>query len=118
MPMVLALLLALAVAVPTATAAAPEKPRGGKPRRRAFEPRPGLTRCARRNALRTVRPVSRRLAPMTPVTGGGEDEGAGGGQEDSGAGVGGRVEHSGPNVQELGVDEPDIVKTDGTRLFV
>ena len=32
--------------------------------------------------------------------------------------VGGSVpDFSGTNVQELGVDEPDIVKTDGRRIF-
>ena len=36
----------------------------------------------------------------------------------AGAEVGGSVpEFSGTNVQELGVDEPDIVKTDGRRIF-
>ena len=28
------------------------------------------------------------------------------------------VDYSGTNIQELGVDEPDIVKTDGTYLYV
>ena len=38
-------------------------------------------------------------------------------QDDSG-GEGGGVDFTGTNVQELGVDEPDIVKTDGTRILV
>lgn len=33
-------------------------------------------------------------------------------------GDGGNVDFSGTNVQEVGVDEPDIVKTDGQRLYV
>src|SRR5829696_1372032 len=37
---------------------------------------------------------------------------------EGGAGVGGTVpDFSGTNVQELGVDEPDIIKTDGRRIF-
>ncbi|MBE2317265.1 beta-propeller domain-containing protein [Solirubrobacter sp. CPCC 204708] len=40
------------------------------------------------------------------------------GESDSGAAVGGAVpEFSGTNVQEIGVDEPDILKTDGRRVF-
>lgn len=52
--------------------------------------------------------------------GGGVDVPAGG--EDDGGGTGGdpgngSPEYSGTNVQELGVDEPDIVKTDGNRIL-
>jgi uncharacterized secreted protein with C-terminal beta-propeller domain len=38
---------------------------------------------------------------------------------DGGTDVGGRVDtsFSGTNVQELGIDEPDLVKTDGKRIF-
>ena len=37
---------------------------------------------------------------------------------DSGGGDGGgEVDHSGTNVQEIGVDEPDLVKTDGERIL-
>ncbi|MEM9453479.1 MAG: beta-propeller domain-containing protein [Myxococcota bacterium] len=43
------------------------------------------------------------------------DDGETGG--DSGGGDGGSPDHSGTNVQELGVDEPDIIKTDGDRIL-
>lgn len=48
---------------------------------------------------------------------GGGDVPADGGGEDGGDNGGGSPEFSGTNVQELGVDEPDIVKTDGTRIL-
>jgi uncharacterized secreted protein with C-terminal beta-propeller domain len=38
--------------------------------------------------------------------------------EASGSDAGGDVAHSGTNVQVLGVDEPDMVKTDGERVVV
>ena len=40
------------------------------------------------------------------------------GDLDDSGGEGGGVDFTGTNVQELGVDEPDIVKTDGTRILV
>lgn len=42
------------------------------------------------------------------------ETGGDGGAEDNGGDV---PDYSGTNVQELGVDEPDIVKTDGTRIL-
>ena len=65
----------------------------------------------------------------------GEDAGLSGGEGDTGAAStgdpsggdpvgdsgggdgGGEVDHSGTNVQEIGVDEPDLVKTDGERIL-
>jgi uncharacterized secreted protein with C-terminal beta-propeller domain len=38
--------------------------------------------------------------------------------EAAGSDAGGEVAHSGTNVQVLGVDEPDMVKTDGERIVV
>ena len=38
--------------------------------------------------------------------------------EGAGSDAGGEVAHSGTNVQVLGVDEPDMVKTDGERIVV
>ncbi|MGH8951305.1 MAG: beta-propeller domain-containing protein [Acidimicrobiia bacterium] len=38
--------------------------------------------------------------------------------EASGSDAGGEMAHSGTNVQVLGVDEPDMVKTDGERIVV
>ena len=40
------------------------------------------------------------------------------GESDSGAAGGAAPDFSGTNVQELGVDEPDVLKTDGRRIFV
>ena len=37
---------------------------------------------------------------------------------DSGSGGGGPTDYSETNVQEVGVDEPDLVKTDGEHLFI
>lgn len=51
---------------------------------------------------------------------GGEDLGGDGGDEPSdGEGGGGGLDqdYSGTNVQEVGVDEPDLVKTDGERIL-
>lgn len=45
----------------------------------------------------------------------GDSGGDSGGEGDSG-GNGGDVEYSGTNVQEVGVDEPDLIKTDGERI--
>ncbi|MEZ4427856.1 MAG: beta-propeller domain-containing protein [Nannocystaceae bacterium] len=45
------------------------------------------------------------------------DGGTGGGEGDSGGFDGGGPDFSETNVQEAGVDEPDLVKTDGNRIF-
>ncbi len=45
-----------------------------------------------------------------------EDSGGEGGEQ-GGNGDGGVKDYSGTNVQEVGVDEPDIVKTDGERIL-
>jgi uncharacterized secreted protein with C-terminal beta-propeller domain len=93
-----------------------------------------LTRYARRNALRYSSeqglPVRRFGAPAPLVDnqedGSTEGGGGGGGGEEirapapqtSPAPPAPGSDFSGTNVQEEGVDEPDIVKTDGTRVFV
>jgi len=46
---------------------------------------------------------------------GGDPVGDSGGSD--GENGGGTVDHSGTNVQEIGVDEPDLVKTDGERIL-
>jgi hypothetical protein len=46
---------------------------------------------------------------------GGDDGGDGGGDGDGGGGS--SPDHSDTNVQEAGVDEPDLVKTDGNRIL-
>ena len=54
---------------------------------------------------------------VSPESGGDQpqDDSAGDGDEGSGDGV--PPDHSGTNVQEAGVDEPDMVKTDGSRIL-
>src|SRR5918999_1037484 len=118
---VVAAVLAVAVAAPVAmadgSAGAAQKPRAAKVRLKAFGSCTGLVRYARRHALRTARSMvwlegggRRNDGPLPPPqTGAGEDRVSGGAEEE---------DFSRTNVQEAGVDEPDIVKTDGTRLFV
>jgi hypothetical protein len=121
----LAAALVLALVAPVASGdarAAPQKPGAAKAGLKRFGSCSGLVRYARRNALRNARSL---IVPRR------EEFLRGGGQDDSGAGGGERVggpppaatpapdeDFSGTNVQEAGVDEPDIVKTDGSRLFV
>lgn len=102
-----AVLAAALVAAPAGSeAGAAQKPRAGKVRLKAFGSCTGLVRYARRNASRSL--VSRV-----------QDDSAGGGQEpvptqERAAGD----DFSGTNVQERGVDEPDIVKSNGAHAFV
>jgi Beta propeller domain len=84
--------------------AAPQKPRAGKVRLKGFDSCAGLVRYARRNSLRNAQFVS---------GGGQDDEGAGGGEPASDGGE----DFSGTNTQEAGVDEPDILKSDGAHAF-
>ena len=80
-----------------------------RPRLKAFGSCTGLVHYARRNALRnTFVPLSER---------GQDDSGAGTGERVSAPQSGGGEDFSGTNVQEQGVDEPDIVKTNGTHAF-
>ncbi len=89
------------IAVPAgAEANAAPQPRAAKVRLKAFGSCSGLVRYARRNATRTSQWTFLR-----------------GGDEDSAAGEGGGERFSPTNVQEQGVDEPDIVKTDGAHAF-
>jgi Beta propeller domain len=113
MPVRLVLAAVLAAALMAAPAAAEadaaQKPRAGKVRLKAFGSCTGLVRYARRHAVRNARSL---IVPLR-----------GGGQDDSGAGTGGPERSAGDdfsrtNVQEQGVDEPDIVKTNGTHAFV
>ena len=118
-----AILVALALGamvVAGAPAADARAKRAATPRLKAFTSCAGLIGYARRH----VPPPPRlRFKPMPmPVSGGGE---GGSGpvpvtapappRPDSGAGGGG--DSSTTNVQEAGVDEPDIVKSDGTYVF-
>ena len=126
------LILALVVA-DSAAAATPK-------RLKAFASCKSLVDYARAGALRTdggVGVQGRAIAPppdviatpplmpqMTPTSGGTETSGNVGGTvppapaaaPDSGSKVAGE-DFSGTNTQEADVDEPDIVKTDGERIF-
>jgi beta propeller domain-containing protein len=66
---------------------------------KAFDSCAGLVRYARRHAVRTARSQLLR------------------GRDEQESGAGGGEGFSRTNVQEQGVDEPDIVKTDGAHVF-
>lgn len=87
--------------------AAPQKP-AAKVRLKGFGSCAGIVRYARRHSLRNVGSV------FVPLRGGGQDDDGGGGE---GEPASGGPDVSGTNVQEQGVDEPDILKTDGARAF-
>jgi uncharacterized secreted protein with C-terminal beta-propeller domain len=114
--LVAALVLALTAPVAGDAAAAPQKPRAAKAGLKRFQSCSGLVRYARRNALRNARSL---ITPQGRPLSGGDDE-----QSAAGGGRGGPLptpasdDFSRTNVQETGVDEPDSVKTDGTRLLV
>ena len=105
----LALVLAAGSAVRPAPAAA-QSQRVKAERLRTFSSCRSLVRVARASALRAGTGSADRALPSLP---GPVPEGAGG--RDESAAVGGDV--STTNVQEPGVDEPDLVKTDGMVLF-
>jgi uncharacterized secreted protein with C-terminal beta-propeller domain len=118
----LGLLGALAPPAPAARAAAP-------PRLVPFESCPQLVSYARRQVrraggagvpTRALGGPPQVLAAPRPVPADGREEPAPAAQDESAAGGTGGPEtpsFSGTNVQEAGVDEPDIVKTDGRRVF-
>lgn len=97
--------LLIAIAVPAADAEAATK----RARLKPFTSCGSLIRYAQRHVpVNRTPPVSPKLE--APTTGGEEGTPApvsGGEGDDS----------STTNVQEVGIDEPDVVKTDGTRIF-
>jgi uncharacterized secreted protein with C-terminal beta-propeller domain len=101
-----AVLAAALIAAPASSdaGAAPQKPRAAKVRLKGFDSCAGLVRYARRHSLRDAR--------LERFSGGEDDDGAAGGEPASDS-----PDFSGTNVQEAGVDEPDILKSDGTRAF-
>jgi Beta propeller domain len=124
-------LVAALVALPAEAAAAKGAPRAANVRLKAFRSCTGLLRYARRQGLRTLgrrgtgprplgdpvplgeaRPrftdtISRPGMPAPAVPPALSPTRAGGSGDD----------FSRTNVQEAGIDEPDVVKTDGSRLF-
>src|SRR5918997_2029791 len=115
----LALLAVLGLALAAAPAADGAK-RAKTPRLKAFQSCAGLISYARRHA---PPPPRFRPPPMPaiPISGGGDDGGsarpAPAPAPESNSGAGGGEDSSTTNVQEAGVDEPDIVKSDGTHVF-
>jgi uncharacterized secreted protein with C-terminal beta-propeller domain len=117
--------LALFVVLSLALAAAPAegaRKRAATPKLKAFASCSGLISYARRHAP-PPRPVLPPRRPDLPIMGGGQDGGSGpvaapapAPAPDSNSGGGGS-DSSTTNVQEGGVDEPDIVKSDGTNVF-
>src|SRR3954466_6476183 len=123
------LILAL-VAVDTADAAAK-----ARPRLKAFSSCTSLVAYARSGAMRTGGgvgvvgraapggPVVLTTPPIAPPSSGPLDTGVGGVVPPTAAAptageLGGSVpEFSGTNTQETDVDEPDVIKTDGRRIF-
>ena len=108
--------LALFVVTALALSAAPAEgaKRAKTPRLKAFKSCSGLISYARRHAPRPIAPPG----PVRPIglPGGGEDDGSG--PVAAPAPESGKVpDSSTTNVQEAGVDEPDIVKSDGTTVF-
>ena len=112
--------LALLVVLTLALGAAPAQgaKRAKTPRLKAFGSCGGLISYARRHA--PPPPPRPTLPPRRPLpTPGGGDDGSGpiaAPAPDSESGGGGS-DSSTTNVQEGGVDEPDIVKSDGTNVF-
>jgi hypothetical protein len=123
-PLLLAATLALLVAAPAGASAGGSQDAGAraaaaKVRLTAFRSCGGLVRYARRHSRNVSGPYSgppSRAPQPSPAPEGG---GPGGGQQPvADQPVGGPQEDSSrTNVQEAGVDEPDIVKTDGSRIF-
>jgi hypothetical protein len=124
---VTATILAGAFAVVAQGAAA--KPRKANPRLHAFGSCGTLLTYARRNGVRLIRTGGTGGGIPLPPRGVG---GGGGADEDGGSGggaIGGPTPVAAPapargeggnsqtNLQEAGVDEPDIVKTVGSRLY-
>ena len=128
MPRVLCVVAGLVLAMGLAASPAPGAQRkgAGAERLKAFGSCDSLVSYARRNARRTgggsgVPTRAPTLSPlvitpvndvMTPQAGTAPAPAA---QEESGGGRSG-PDFSGTNVQEAGVDEPDVVKTDGRRV--
>ena len=114
-----AVLVALVLAALVVPAADAKTKRAATPRLKAFSSCTGLIGYARRHAP-PPRPILRPRLPMpeAPALGGGEDGGSG----TTPSPVAAPAPESGDdssttNIQEAGVDEPDIAKSDGTNVY-
>jgi uncharacterized secreted protein with C-terminal beta-propeller domain len=103
-----ALLAVVLAAALVAVSADAEAGAAQKPRLKAFGSCTGLVHYARRHAVRHGWSALRR---------GQDDSGAGGSEPASGGERAAGDDFSGTNVQEQGVDEPDLVKTNGVHAF-
>ena len=111
------LTLALALMLPALAEGA------SKSRARAFASCEAVGDYARKHALRIVEPGGLPVrfgfaVADQPETGGPREQPAPMAPQEGAVRDGDGVDYSTTNVQEEGVDEPDIVKTDGKRLYV
>jgi hypothetical protein len=123
-PRSLALAVVAVAVLPWLAPAAPAEAAKRRPALEAFTSCGQIVDYGTRKLHRVRRQGSRAGTPMLPpATGGGTGggaEGGGGGMPAPapGAPVGGPVaDGSATNVQEAGIDEPDVVKSDGSTLF-
>jgi hypothetical protein len=116
-----ALALAVSAVLCTVTAPAPAVAKAAKsPRLKAFGSCSGLVTYARRNALRTrgAGDVAVRAIPGPPLVLAAPQPALGQPQAAPAPAAGREADSfSTTNVQEAGIDEPDIVKTDGKRIL-
>ncbi len=83
------------------------------PRLKAFSSCSGLVRYAQQHAPRLRSETPTLLPNAAPPT---QNDQGSNEKQSAGGGVGGQ-DFSETNVQEAGIDEPDIVKTDGSRIY-
>jgi hypothetical protein len=123
----LAVLLTVALTLVTLFAVADTAAGASSPRAKALKQRlksfPSCERLigyARSHVAREQRSGGSVVSPgpAPPATGGPvAEDGSGGAPQPGAAPTGEGRDSSGTNVQEVGVDEPDIVKSDGTHIF-
>src|SRR5215218_4693601 len=118
---------AMVLAVLSAAAAEGAKRRGPSPRLHAFGSCTSLLTYAKRHGARVIRETpfapTPRPMPQAPNLGAGDGGGGSGGSGQDRAAApapaaGGGAEGQPTNVQEAGVDEPDIVKSAGSTVLV
>lgn len=112
-----ALLVLIAVAATLAASVpAADAKRARTPRLKAFASCAGLITYARRHVPPPRPRVRPPFVPGIPIAGG-EDGGSAPVTAPAPESGGGSGDSSTTNVQEAGVDEPDVVKSDGTTVF-
>jgi Beta propeller domain len=107
-----------ATVVASVPAADAKTKRAATPRLKAFASCTGLISYARRHVPPPRRFVPPRLpTPEAPALGGGEDDSSGTTPAPVTAPAPSGPDSSTTNIQEAGVDEPDIAKSDGTNVY-